>query len=201
MTTEVLLIRHAETALAGTFCGHLDPPLNERGRLQAQALQASLRNVKLSAVFTSDLQRSAQTAYALCKERGNPNAHSPGLREISFGTWEGLRWHEIETGFPSESRQWLASFPHSQAPEGESYSRFSLRVLRALDEYMSTASGTIAVVTHAGPIRLCLRELASISGLEAWQQPIPYASIHRLRRDNADQPWKLVHDRRRIDVG
>ena len=37
MTSTLLFIRHAETNLAGRFCGHADPPLNERGFAQIVA--------------------------------------------------------------------------------------------------------------------------------------------------------------------
>ncbi|MDQ1693485.1 MAG: hypothetical protein QOH85_1020, partial [Acidobacteriaceae bacterium] len=36
--TEILLVRHAETDLKGTFCGHSDPPLNDAGRAQLPAI-------------------------------------------------------------------------------------------------------------------------------------------------------------------
>ena len=36
--SDLLFIRHAETDMAGTFCGHLDPELNARGLLQLEEL-------------------------------------------------------------------------------------------------------------------------------------------------------------------
>jgi len=36
--SEILFIRHAETDMAGTFCGHSNPPLNMRGRNQLSEL-------------------------------------------------------------------------------------------------------------------------------------------------------------------
>jgi broad specificity phosphatase PhoE len=34
----LLFIRHAETDLAGRFCGHSDPPVNKRGHRQIKEL-------------------------------------------------------------------------------------------------------------------------------------------------------------------
>ena len=36
--SEILFIRHAETEMAGRFCGHSDPELNSRGRTQLTSL-------------------------------------------------------------------------------------------------------------------------------------------------------------------
>ena len=45
--SELLLIRHAETDMAGTFCGHSDPELNVRGRAQLADLISRLRMVQV----------------------------------------------------------------------------------------------------------------------------------------------------------
>ena len=40
----LLFIRHAETDLAGRFCGHSNPPVNERGLHQIEELLETLRS-------------------------------------------------------------------------------------------------------------------------------------------------------------
>ena len=59
---KVLLVRHADIDLPPTSP---DPPLNNAGRLRAQALARVAGVAGISAVFTSEFQRTKQTATPL----------------------------------------------------------------------------------------------------------------------------------------
>ena len=64
--TTVFLVRHAEKAdVPGT-----DPPLSEAGRARAEALARLLQSAGVRAVFTSQFQRTQQTAEPLAKRLG-----------------------------------------------------------------------------------------------------------------------------------
>ena len=67
---EILFIRHAETDMAGTFCGHSDPDLNVRGRAQLAGLIKDLRGENLGSVYTSDLRRTRATGLAIAEAIG-----------------------------------------------------------------------------------------------------------------------------------
>jgi phosphohistidine phosphatase SixA len=64
--TTVFLIRHAEKADAPRE----DPPLNESGRLRSQALARILGQSGIKAIYTSQYQRTIQTAEPLAKQLG-----------------------------------------------------------------------------------------------------------------------------------
>ena len=56
MRSTLLFIRHAETDMAGTFCGHSDPPVNERGhRADRNILKVPSSDESIDAIYTSDL--------------------------------------------------------------------------------------------------------------------------------------------------
>ena len=57
--TVVVLVRHAEKAAAGP---DNDPRLTADGRRRAEALAAALKDVKLSAIITTQLHRTVETA-------------------------------------------------------------------------------------------------------------------------------------------
>ncbi len=61
---KVYLVRHGETAwtISGQATGRTDIPLTERGERDAQGLAARLRDVRLTTVLTSPLQRAQRTA-------------------------------------------------------------------------------------------------------------------------------------------
>lgn len=177
---DLLFIRHAETHMAGTFCGQSNPPVNDAGHRQIQKLAARLRTEPIVTVFTSDLQRSVTTARALAEPFAVPCITRPALREIDFGKWEGLTWDEIEKLDLAFARQWLAAFPHLSPPEGELFETFQARVMSETN-YLLTQSecSLIAVVTHAGVMRAVLRTLCGLDERTAWSLTRPYCCTFR----------------------
>ena len=177
---EILFIRHAETDLAGTFCGHSNPPLNARGHAQLAALIAKLRTEDLHSIYTSDLLRAHTTAQAIAEALVIPCHLRPALREIHFGQWEGRTWDEIEQRDQDYAKRWLAAYPELPAPDGENISNFEHRVLSEIALLANKAQqGTIAVVTHGGVIRTALCRLCGYTEQAAWEQTRPYGSILR----------------------
>jgi broad specificity phosphatase PhoE len=177
--SRVLFIRHAETAMAGRFCGRSDPDLNAEGWAQLTSLAHQLSAEPLDTVYSSDLRRASATAQAITAVRGIPQVVRPALREIDFGLWEGLSWEEIEQMDPEYARRWLARYPHLPTPSGEGFQAFEARVLREVNHLLDGNRGPIAVVTHGGVLRVVLRHLCGCSDAEAWQQTRAYCCIVR----------------------
>lgn len=176
---ELLLIRHGVTDMAGTLCGHSNPPLNAAGRRQASALAPLLRLRDIHRIYTSDLLRALQTAELLTGDLEAELIVRPDLREISFGKWEGKRWSELKAtlvGFGVES---LESSPDACAAGGESVDQFRARIRNALKDIATgSGKGPVAVVTHLGIIRVALQHLAGGIGADL-QQPIHPCSVYR----------------------
>jgi len=178
LMAQLLLIRHAETDLAGTFCGHSDPPLNDRGRAQIPGLLGELEGHRIQRLYTSDLQRARQTAEAIAVRFEIEYEARAGLREIFFGSWEGLRWAEIEQREPEAARLWMERYPDSEFPSGETLGDFRMRVHREVDAIVNGGGNSpIAVVTHAGVMRTVLTDYAGLSREEAWKQTKKYAGV------------------------
>jgi len=172
---ELLFIRHAETDMAGTFCGHSDPSVNQAGHAQIEGLLATLQAAPISAVFTSDLQRASNTAAPLAHSLSVPLTTRKALREIDFGAWEGLTWKQIEVLNPALSKQWLEAFPHSTPPQGEPFEAFETRVMEEMNYLLGQPhSRLIAVVTHAGVMRVVLRNLCGVEEAVTWTITKPY---------------------------
>ena len=89
----VFLIRHGRTALNAqrTFRGHLDAPLDKRGKEQAELTGKLLAEIDLNAIYTSPLKRAVQTAEAISRyqKNGVKVLPQPGLMDLSYGQWEG----------------------------------------------------------------------------------------------------------------
>jgi phosphohistidine phosphatase SixA len=65
----VFVVRHAEKASARPTDKN-NPPLSEKGRSRAAALARMLRDVRLTAIFTTELRRTQQTAEAVARGAG-----------------------------------------------------------------------------------------------------------------------------------
>ena len=176
--TQLLLIRHAETYLAGTFCGHSDPDLNVEGWGQVERLITELEEYSIECVYTSDLQRARQTAWAIASRFGAECHVRAGLREIHFGRWEGLSWSEITLRDSEEANRWMKEYPHSDFPEGENMRCFDARVRREIEFLIGESNAKpIAVVTHGGVMRAMLTQFAQVSPEEAWRRTEEYGIV------------------------
>jgi alpha-ribazole phosphatase/probable phosphoglycerate mutase len=180
--SELLFIRHAETDMAGTFCGHSDPELNARGRIQLGELINRLRMEEIGLVYSSDLRRAHTTGMAIAEAFDVDCCVRSALREINFGQWEGITWEEIERRDDAYARRWIAEYPRLPAPDGESLRDFERRVLdevKFLSLQVEAADCRVAIVTHAGVIRTVLCALYGCSEDHAWEQTRSYCSIVR----------------------
>ncbi|GGH01053.1 histidine phosphatase family protein [Silvibacterium dinghuense] len=176
----LLFIRHAETDLAGRFCGHSDPPLNTKGLKQMEQMLKELERDCIDAVYTSDLVRARTTADAIGRAFGVKPVIMPELREMFFGEWEMLSWTEIELRDPVYAQRWSAEFPHLPAPGGERFEDFQSRVLRCVKELFSWHEhGMAAVVTHAGVMRVVLQAICGLEAQDAWKRTQSYCGYFR----------------------
>lgn len=176
----LLFIRHAETDLAGRFCGHSNPPVNDRGLVQIEELLKALKDECIDSVYASDLSRSLITADAIGRAFGCLPVVLPDLREIDFGEWEGLCWKEIEARDCVYARRWSEGYPNLPAPGGEGFEVFRNRVLTRIDHLLGlSGQGCGAVVTHAGVMRVVLRYLCGVGEQDAWERTKAYCGFFR----------------------
>jgi broad specificity phosphatase PhoE len=180
MTDTLLFIRHAETDLAGRFCGHSDPPVNNHGLRQIEELIERLKTESIDAVYASDLSRSLTTADAIGRAFALSPIKVPELREIDFGEWEGLSWQKIESRDRVYACRWSEAYPDLPAPGGELFAAFQSRVLSVVKHLLAiTSQRSAAVVTHAGVMRVVLRSLCGLEEQEAWEQTKAYCGFFR----------------------
>jgi alpha-ribazole phosphatase/probable phosphoglycerate mutase len=173
-----LLIRHGKTDLAGRFCGHSDPPLNGAGLLQVQQLVGRLADSPPEVIYASDLHRAMQTAQVIAERFGLSLHIRPGLREISFGAWEGLAWNEIEEQYPRQAKLWIEQYPAGSIPSGEAFEMFQLRVRTELEFLLEQAENrAVVAVTHGGFIRTALAHFYGFSADVAYAKSASYAAI------------------------
>ena len=106
--TRVLALRHGQTAwnAEARMQGQLDIALNDAGRAQAERAAKALQGEGVTAIYSSDLSRAADTAAAIACALALPVRLEPGLRERCFGVFQGQTWSEIEAHSPEASQRW-----------------------------------------------------------------------------------------------
>ena len=167
--TRVIAIRHGETAWNAELRlqGQLDIALNAVGRWQAERLAAALADERLDAVYASDLARARETAQPLARAQGLSVRLDVGLRERSFGVFEGFTFDEVAARWPEESRRWRLREPDFAPRGAESLRAFSERCVEACARLAAAhRGGTIAIVAHGG-VMDCLYRAATRVELQA----------------------------------
>ena len=162
MATRLFLVRHGATQLTAEnrFAGAVGVDLSDEGRRQVQCLARRLADDAITAVYTSPLSRTVETAEILAKPHGLTLVRRDGLREISHGRWEGLTREEVEDRFPGEYAEW-ESDPFIFAPDGgESGLAVLARALPVIREIVLAHQGhNVLVVSHKATLRLMLSSL------------------------------------------
>jgi len=181
--TRIVAIRHGETTwnAAMRMQGQLDTNLSPRGRWQAQRVGDALAAEEIDAVIASDLARAFDTAEAIAGRHGLAVSSDPGLRERSFGIFEGYTYAEIDARWPVEAARWRRHDPDFGPAEGETFRAFYARSVRTATRIAAAHAGrSIAIVTHGGVLD-CLYRAASGVALDAprtWE--LGNATINRL---------------------
>ena len=144
---QVFLIRHPRPMIASGHCyGQLDvdceDPVPIAARLRQQLPAAT-------PIISSPLRRARCLAEAL----GPDIDIDARLSEISFGAWEGRPWDAIER---SALDAWAADILHFAPPDGESVADLQGRVLDFARTLTARDLPRVALVSHAGVMRVLL---------------------------------------------
>ncbi len=121
-----------------------------------------------------------------------PIQAEPRLREINFGTWEGMTYQQVEQIEPERLRRYYQD-SEVAPPKGESLAQLDARVQSLLDEITTRhTDGTILLASHGGTLRVSLTLLLNLP-LEAWWRfKIKNASICELHIWRQGQSGVLV---------
>ena len=183
--TRILAIRHGETAwnVDTRIQGHLDIPLNDTGLQQARWLaQALAERDELHAIYASDLSRAHVTAQTIADAAGLAVSTHPGLRERSFGDFQGRTFAEIEAELPEHAQHWRKRTPEWAPPgAGESLIALRERVLATVNELASRHVGEqIVLVAHGGVMDVLYRAATRLDLQAPRTWLLPNTAVNRL---------------------
>ena len=158
------LIRHASCDGLGQRLNGRTPGvhLNEKGRREAAQLAERLAEARITAIFSSPLERAQETAATIASRLNISWRTDDALNEIDYGDWTGKTFQQVR-GLP-EWQQLNACRCSTQIPGGENMRQVRLRARTAIDRFRKlSADGTIALVSHADWIRAAVSEYTRVS--------------------------------------
>lgn len=160
----LLLLRHGQPqgVRPKSFLGHRDPDLNAEGRAQALA-QAALIPQRIAAgqcpqvavTWCSDLLRAQSTAAPVVSALGCPLRLDGALREINFGSWEGLTFAEVDAQQGGAASRWFEDPEATRPEQGESLAQVFARVAACCERIcQGDGPGARLVVGHFGSLAM-----------------------------------------------
>jgi alpha-ribazole phosphatase len=152
------LVRHGETEWGrrGIAYGHSEASLTDLGREQSRGLCELFAPIALQAVYSSDLERTRAAADCIASSHDLPLVAEPWLREINMGEWEGRKIAEIMKSEQALVDQMFGDPSGFCFPAGEGFTEFFERVWKGVNEILASQRGGVAIVTHAGVLRMII---------------------------------------------
>lgn len=192
----VYLIRHGEVANADQICmnGHYDVPLSQTGQRQMQNVADALRNLPLTAVYSSDLQRTLDGARRIAAHHGLEPVAFPELRELSFGKWEGMSLKELTEKHPGEMEKRIQHTERFRADGGETFGELAGRVVPCYEAIVKQhPRGVIAIMSHGGVNRILLSHLLGFPIANLFRIAQEYAAVNVIQYYRAQVVVELMN--------
>lgn len=155
--TKFLLIRHATTDAMGKSLSGRQPGihLNEQGKLEAAALANRLSAFKISAIYSSPLERAIQTATPIAGLQNLICNVTNDFQELDFGSWTNKPFSEL--GDDEVFKRFNVFRSGTRIPGGEMMQEAQCRIVRGLERLTNDHPGeTVAVVSHSDMIKAAI---------------------------------------------
>lgn len=164
---QVHLIRHTKLDIGKGICyGQSDVPVaNSFAEEKDRILQSLDQDYDM--VYSSPLSRCSKLARSISSKQYRKD---PRLLEMDFGDWEMKKWEDIDQ---IKLNAWMADFINIKPENGENLVEIYARVCAFIQDLLQTPHEKIAIITHAGVVRL----------FWAWILEIPLPNIFKLQID------------------
>jgi probable phosphoglycerate mutase len=169
--TTVFLVRHGLTAQTGRVLYGRTPgvDLDDRGRAQAEELVRRFDGVRITAIYSSPLERCVQTVEPLAAARRLSVRTDDGLVEMDAGGWTGKTLRQVRRakGWDTVQRSPSAfAFPGG----GEAFGDAQARAVGAIERIARRhRRGAALVATHGDIVRIAIAHFAG-TPLDAFQR-------------------------------
>jgi broad specificity phosphatase PhoE len=188
------ITRHGETEWnrEKRMQGWLDSNLTENGVKNAVCLGERLKEIELTAIYSSTSGRTRATANLIRGERNIPVIYDENLREIKLGQWEGKTHSSIKEMYQTEFEAFWNTPQLFTTSGGETFEETRARASQVLNRIKREyKSGNILIVTHSVAIK-CLYSFFKNTPIETlWDPPYIHDTSLTIVEMNEDG-FKLV---------
>jgi len=195
--THLYLIRHGITASNAQriYMGRSQESLSTDGRWQARELSRRLQSVALEAIYCSPLCRAQETAEIVAQPHRLELRGDADIMELDLSRWEGRPANEIAKADPEAWQTWCSDPARLVIPGIETFDALSERVRRFLGRVRKDhPSGSVAVVSHDGVIRMAVMEALGISWGHYRSLPLDNTSITTIEVGGPHTRLRLFND-------
>ncbi|KAJ2355322.1 hypothetical protein IWW50_005561 [Coemansia erecta] len=209
---DIYISRHGQTdanASALMQGGLIDPPLNEVGIRQAEALASAMKGENLDLVVASGLERSIKTVKAVVKHQEHAEYLSdPRLNDISWGELEGAKAAEVKPEVNEVIQAWKKGNFDAKVRGGESPNEVKARFLAAFTDMIKIAQekkySKVFTCIHGRIMRVIMATLIDKDLLTMQRFSHTNCCYHHLRvevdDDTVVDPENLKFELVRMDV-
>ncbi|KAA0993322.1 alpha-ribazole phosphatase family protein [Dyadobacter aurulentus] len=146
---EIYLIRHTTPLVpVGQIYGWSEVPLHTNSAEEIEAVRLNLP-AQFDKVYSSPSLRCT----ALATKINADFVIDPRLRELHFGDWEGKTWDAVDQ---RTLQFWMDDYVNVCVPGGESMLQMQFRIISFWNELKKESPEKVAVISHAGVIRILL---------------------------------------------
>jgi probable phosphomutase (TIGR03848 family) len=169
--TTVFLVRHGLTAQTGRVLYGRTPgiDLDDRGRTQANELVQRFDGVRVTAIYSSPLERCVQTVEPLATARRLSVRTDDALLEMDAGGWTGKTLRQVRRARAWDNVQRSPStftFPGG----GEAFGDAQTRAVGSIERIARRhRRGAVLVATHGDIVRIAIAHFAG-APLDAFQR-------------------------------
>lgn len=184
---KLYIMRHGETDWnkKGLIQGSADIPLNAYGITLAEWTRDGLikEGIRFDKIYASPYIRAKQTAEIIAEPFGLvPQVH-PGIREMGFGSYEGIKVKELRTNpaYEKISRCFDDPVHYVREGEAESYEEVFARIRAFLTEEilpLEHSCQKVLVVCHGAVIRAFISIIKNLSLEAYWSIHQPNCSVN-----------------------
>lgn len=158
--TIIYIVRHGEVDWnkKKLVLGQTDRPLNVEGKEQAMILKHKFKNIHFDAVYSSDLERSRETAQIIVGQKNIDIKTTKTLREQSFGKYEGWKKKDFLKLFDKwEQMTNEEKHTYTLSKDMESNKNALIRFTSFLTKVSKSHNGEkVLIVTHGALMRYLL---------------------------------------------
>lgn len=171
---KLYITRHGTTIwnIEQKLQGWQDSNLSEEGVHRAVMLGNRLSDVDFDLIYSSPQNRALETAKLIRGKKNTSIITHKSLRELGFGSWEGMEIPFIEKEYPEEYYTYINN-PENYIPiDGESFEDLFDRVQKFLHEIVKLDAENILVVTHGVTIKAMLKIIKGLTFKEFATLPV-----------------------------